>query len=60
MFGPINISCRLLTLYYFLPYLVFGIRDISDAILLTSPMIQYQVTREVTTNETISTLPYVF
>jgi hypothetical protein len=41
MFRPIYVSCRLLTLYYFPVHLFFGIRDISDAILLTSLVIRY-------------------
>ena len=41
MFRPINVSCRLLTLYYFPLHLFFGIRDISDAILLTLIVIRY-------------------
>src|SRR6266700_6438712 len=41
MFRPINLSCRLLTLYYFPLRLFFGIRDISDAILLTLIVIRY-------------------
>ena len=40
MFGPINVSCRLFTLYYFLHFF-FSLPDISDAILLTSPVIRY-------------------
>ena len=41
MFRPINLSCRLLTLYYFLLRLLLRIRDISDAILLTLIVIRY-------------------
>jgi len=41
MFRPINVLCRLLTLYYFPLRLFFGIRDISDAILLTLIVIRY-------------------
>src|SRR6266576_1325308 len=41
MFRPINLSCRLLTLYYFPLHLFFGIRDINDAILLTLIVIRY-------------------
>jgi hypothetical protein len=38
MFRPIDVSCRLLTLYYFPLHLFFGIRDISDAIFTVCSM----------------------
>ena len=67
MFHPINILCRLLTLYYFLCTWSLA-SETSDVILFASPVIQYPcmitlrschyrngVACGVITNETIST-----